>query len=133
MGRGPKPSTDPPMSRAKNLRAEVAEVELGGSSAGAAELDRSPCEAEQTIPISLSGSAQPGEPIEIELASPPRVLARGLVIGFVVGNSAKTVRGCLTHGYALTGVIHEVDLDGKSATAVIAGRRQPSEGEEDDH
>lgn len=132
MGRGPNPNLDPPMSKAKNLRAEVAEVELGGSSAGVAELDQSPCEAEQTITISLSAPVQPGAPIEIRLASPPRVLSSGLTIGFVVGKSAKTVRGCLTHGYALTGDIREVSPDNRSATAVIVGRKKPSKGEEDD-
>jgi hypothetical protein len=73
-----------------------------------------------------SASASVGDPIDIRLAAPPEVLRGGEQIGTLSGRGAALARGCLTTGYALSGVIREVDSRGKSGVAEISGTPVPA-------
>lgn len=97
--------------------------DLGGSGEGGSPPTEF-CLMEHSVEvIFVEGSgAAAGMPVRLALASPPRVLSGSQTVGEVSDSLAGGLTRCLLQGFAMSGVVDAVDLEGGRGQVRISGR-----------
>jgi hypothetical protein len=75
------------------------------------------------VAFSEGSGAVAGMAVRLGLGSPPRVLSGSGDIGEVSDSLAGGLTRCLLDGFAMSGVIEAVDLEGRRGQISISGRR----------
>jgi hypothetical protein len=83
------------------------------------------CAMEHTVEVSFTegSGAVAGMPVGLGLGSPPRILGAGGQIGEVSDSLAGGLARCLLDGFAMSGVVDAVDLEGRRGQITVSGRK----------
>lgn len=119
MGQNPNPRPQPPKAPPRPRGGD------GDGEGGAGDGPLDFCLMTHTVDVALDtlATCQIGDPVDLGLANPPTVAAAGSRIGELDDTVARGLARCLTDGYAFTGKIDTIDLEGRRAQVTVSGAR----------
>jgi len=81
------------------------------------------CELAHTLSVTIEGGASlsVGSPVELALASPPRVLSAGRDVGEVDDRKARAMERCIVDGFPMSGTVRRLSADGQRGQIVVSG------------